>query len=127
MAPARGWFVALVFGFGTMVALASVVLRGRLDLSPEGMRVTHLGRRQPLLDWRCCSDFRPWLPGYGTQIVVFDYDDPEPHWRGRAARASAAVSGANAGLPDDYGMNAEALAGLLSAYRDAATGATSEA
>ena len=115
-----GGFVACFFGLCSVASLALAVVRGRLELRPEGMRVTHLGRRLPVLQWRYCRDFRAWSPGPGTTLVAFQYDGPEPRWRGRLAAAGRRLSGANAALPDTYGMDPRTLCELLESHRRSA-------
>jgi hypothetical protein len=113
-----GWFVTFFGVFVTVVSAAMLIRRGRLELSPQGMQVVHLGRRQPMLQWRYCSDFWVWAPARGAAIVVFNYAGPEKRWGWKKlAAVSRRISGGNASLPDTYGMRAEKLCEVLRAYR----------
>ena len=56
-------------------------------------------------------------------MVVFDSDAfLAGHSRGRMFRLGRALQGADASLPDNYGMSAEELAALLNQYRSKALG-----
>lgn len=108
-----GWFPVIFFGLCALVGLASLALRGRLELTPQGLSMVHLGRRHPALDWRHLSGFHVWSPTPGAKFVAFNYSGPGRMWTGRAARLARSIAGGNGSLPDTYGMRAEDLCRLL--------------
>ncbi len=115
-----GWLSITFFGACLVVGLLLLVMPGTLALSPEGMRVRHLGQDWPLLAWDNCSDFTVWEPPAGPALVVFTYSGPPLRWKpGMAVRGTKALTGGNAALPDTYGLTAEELARLLERARRA--------
>lgn len=118
--PLVGWLNIIFFGACLVVALLLLVLPGNVALSPEGMRVRHLGRDWPFLSWDNCSDFTVWEPPAGHALVVFTYSGPPLRWKpGMAVRGTKSLTGRNAALPDTYSLSAEDLATLLERARSA--------
>jgi hypothetical protein len=111
-----GWLVAVFFGLCTATFVAVVAVPGTLVLSQDGLRVKRLWRTSTY-EWANCGPFRTWSSTPRTGLVVFDYQGSDSRWRGRTARLSKSLSGANCALPDTYGRTAEDLATLLNEYR----------
>jgi hypothetical protein len=115
-----GWFVA---GFGGVCALffLALLLPGAADLrlTRDGFRIRSL--------WR--THFTPWsaVAGFGVarvggrRLVVFNFIDVNAR---RGARFARILTGVEAALPDTYGMSAENLARLMSAWRERAQAAS---
>jgi hypothetical protein len=107
-----GWFVAIVFGASTLVAVGLVVLRGSLTIGDDGLTVTNLGRSNT---WRW-SD----IAGFGVmQISSHPFARKSvgmrliPKRQTVATRFAAGLSGYDGALPDTYGLKAEDLVALL--------------
>jgi hypothetical protein len=113
----EGWLVAGFFGPCTLVALV-VLLPGSayLKVRRDGFVFGTLFRRWHL-PWTAVGPFSVALVS-GQEIVVFDIIDPSQ--KPRLAGLSTMISGANAGLPDTYGLKAGELAAVLNAARDRA-------
>ncbi len=115
-----GWFVAAFGLVGTAVFTVMLLRPNRLELSEEGLTTVTLGRRWSV-KWSECGEFRTSKVDYsvaGPSMVVFDCSAPGV--RGHVLETTAvALSGANAALPDTYGVPAETLAALLNSYREA--------
>lgn len=115
---AAGWFVAGLFGVGGLV-LTIQLLPGAsyLALKPEGFVM--------------CSFFRPWAFSWTdvdsfsvgsmgrNKVVTFRFSESYQKQTG-ARKLARAISGAEAALPDTYGMDAEELARLLNEWRNRA-------
>ena len=114
---ATGWIGIIFFGPISMLALVQVVHPSELSIDAVGMTSVVLWRRDRY-DFHECSEFRTWrTPSVRNMwIVVFDYD--APRFQRRLARMNKRLSGANASLPDTYGLKAEALVELLNGRRD---------
>ena len=116
-----GWFM-LVFGLaGVSVFVATLIRPNRLELSAHGMTMVTLGRRWSV-EWVHCGEFRTWKDHFelgSPWMVIFDCSAPgvEGHFLELAA---VAFTGANAALPETYGLAAAELAALLNRYRSAA-------
>lgn len=109
----KGWFVAGFFGACMLVFLALLMPGAAyLQLTRDGFRVRSL--------WR--SHFTPWsaVAGFGVvrishrAMVSYNFTDVAAH---RGARFSRALTGAEGALPDSYGMSAQDLAALMTAWR----------
>ena len=115
-----GWLVAAFGLVGTAVFTVISLRPNRLELSEEGLTTVTLGRRWSV-KWSECGEFRTSKVDYsvaGPSMVVFDCSAPGV--RGHPLEAVAeGLSGANAALPETYGMPAERLAALLNSYREA--------
>lgn len=112
-----GWAVAGVFGLCSLAAVI-VLLPGSsyLKIRRDGFVFGTMFRRHHL-PWTAVGPFS--VSQVGAQaMVVFDVIDPARLPRG--ARLSLAPAGANAGLPDTYGMKPGELAAILNAARDRA-------
>lgn len=120
-----GWLVTAFGLVGTSVFTVMVLRPNRLELSEEGLTTVTLGRRWSV-KWSECGEFRPSKVDYsvaGPSMIVFDCSAPGVRDHPLAAAAEA-LSGANAALPETYGMPAEKLAALLNSYREAKGPAT---
>ena len=112
-----GWAVAGFFGLCALAAVI-VLLPGSsyLKIRRDGFVFGSMFRRHHL-PWTAVGPFG--ISQVGPQsMVVFDILDSAR--LPRAARLGMAVAGANAGLPDTYGMKAGELAAILNAARDRA-------
>ena len=123
-AHASGGWLVLIFGLvGFPVFVITLIRPNRLELSAEGMTTVTLGRRWSV-DWARCGEFRRWKDQFqlgSPWMIIFDCSAPgvEGHFLELAA---VAFTGANAALPETYGMPAAELAALLNRYRLAASG-----
>lgn len=114
-----GW-LTLAFGvMGLAVFLFILANPNRLELSASGLTTVTLGRRWSV-GWDQCGEFRTWKNDIqlgAPAMVVFDCSAPGV--RGHALELAAeAISGANAALPETYGMSAADLAALLTSTVD---------
>jgi hypothetical protein len=118
-----GWLVAAFGLVGTVVFVIMLLRPNRLELSEEGFTAVTLGRRWTV-KWSECGEFRPSKVDFNIgspAMVVFHCNAPSV--RGHVLEAAAeALSGANAALPETYGMPAGELAALLNTYREARRG-----
>lgn len=116
---AMSWLATGFFGLCAAVAVAVLISPNRLLLTATGMVSIQLFRRR-FFAWNKCGPFRVWsppLPLRASRIVVFDYAGPEPN---RLTRLNSRLVGANASLPDTYGLSPAKLAELLEQRRRAA-------
>jgi hypothetical protein len=124
-----GWPGLIFFGLGALVAAAMLLPgAGALSLDREGFEATTLFRRHRTR-WRNASSFDVWemkppqvwspksLQKLLPKNVVFDDSEPKS---GRMAAANIAICGHTSGLPDTYGLSAEALAQLMTQWRERA-------
>jgi hypothetical protein len=118
---AKGWFVALLFGLGAAVFIVqSIPGASYLEITPAGFVICSLFRRSALFPWRDVSPFTvAKLPPHGKKMVMFSSSADTSKVLGKANRA---MFGASGGLPDTYGMKAEALADLMNSRRSRAIG-----
>lgn len=103
------------FGLGVLVA-GAVLLPGSaaLTLDTAGFEVIHFFRPRRTR-WQDAEGFQAVsIPPSGIKRVA--YDDKTIAAGGMAA-ASAAITGRNAALPDNYGLGAEELAALMQRWR----------
>lgn len=112
-----GWYVGGIFGVVSLVAIV-VLLPGSafLKVRRDGFEFGTLFRRMHL-PWTAVGPFSVALVA-GQEMVVFDILDPGQ--APRMGRVSTAIAGANAGLPDTYGMKAGELAAVLNTARERA-------
>ena len=118
---AKGWFVALLFGLGVAVfAVQLIPGAAYLEITPHGFVLCSLFRRSPLFPWRDVSSFTvARLPPHGKKMVMCS---PQSDASKALGKAFHAMFGASGGLPDTYGMKAEALADLMNTRRSSAIG-----
>ncbi len=111
----HGWLVAVCFGSASLI-FSSLLLPGAafLRLGEKGFTMCSLYRRHSF-KW---TEVGPFVPGRvgGQAMVLFDLLDPGRRPRLRAL--SRGLFGAEAGLPDTYGMSAAALADLMNDWRE---------
>jgi hypothetical protein len=107
-----GWLGVVCFGAFLVAAIANVLRPPRLQLTDIGFELRSLGRGRWYF-WSKCSEFSVWTIRRNP-MVVFDYSDVRD---GRTARMNQRLSGANASLPDTFGMKAADLAEMLNEYR----------
>lgn len=114
--PFVGWFGLALFGFCAVISLLFLLFPSIscLQLSADGFSVRSLFRRH-FTRWRDVSNF-----GVAdismNPMVVYNY---APTYTGHKLGRMVAVdlSGWEAALPDTYGMDAQALADLLSEWK----------
>jgi hypothetical protein len=113
----EGWYIAGFFGPCALVAFV-VLLPGSayLKVRRDGFVFGTLFRRWHL-PWTAVGPFSVALVA-GRELVVFDIIDPTQ--TPRLAGLATMIAGANAGLPDTYGLKAGELAAVLNAARDRA-------
>jgi hypothetical protein len=110
-----GWFVLGFFGLCALVfALQLLPGTSRLRLDQNGFTVTSLFRSSTVR-WSEVARFFVAQVG-GRAMVCWDYAGAVPHSTA-SRRLSRALAGVEAGLPDTYGLSAEALASLLEDWR----------
>lgn len=106
-----GYFVASIFGLGTLVAAVNLHPRSSyLELGQEGFTVCSLFRRS-FVPWHHVQAFVP-IRMNANAMVGWTYT---PAFTGSttARQASFALAGVEAALPDTYGMKAAELAVVL--------------
>lgn len=118
---AGGWLVLLVFGLGAAVPVVQLLPGASyLEIRSEGFIISTMFRKSPMIPWRDVSAFTvAKLPPHGRKMVMFDSRGDSAKALGRVTRA---MLGASGGLPDTYGMKAEALAEFMNSQRARALG-----
>ena len=112
----EGWFVALFFGACLAVGLLNFVPGSAyLRLTKDGFRARSLWRRFEYR-WSDVEDFRVFNVS-GNALVVFNVTSPTK--RSLVESLSKNLSGGHAGLPDTYGLKAQALADLMNQWKAA--------
>src|SRR6056297_733235 len=111
-----GWIATGFFAAVALVAGLQLVGAGsRLVLERDRFELTNFGRRTPER-WDEVANFAVYRVS-GQEFVGYDRArDVETH-QGAMNRA---ISGRSASLPDSFGLEPEALAALMNAYREAA-------
>ena len=112
--PTHPFFGALaLMGFGLGFAVAAVGFIPNsfyLRLSEEGFTMVSFFRKH-FVPWECVESFRPIKLGLNT-MVGWNYA-AEYKLFGSYAPANLRLAGAEAALPDRYGMSAEQLCALM--------------
>jgi hypothetical protein len=114
-----GWLIAVLFGLGTAVLLATLLPGAAyLTLAPEGFLVCSLFRKS-LTPWGAVQGFGV-ISIRSTRMVAYDFVPDYP--KSKAMRSlSRSIADFEAALPTTYGMKAAHLAeqmnGLLNQYR----------
>jgi len=113
----RGWFVAGLFGLG-VVMCAAMFWTGSayLKLLPDRFVVCVFWRRHHY-HWDGVGPFRAIELPHGN-LVGFDL--AEDAKRPKGAWVAVAVSGAEAALPDGYGLTVDELTALMNEWRERA-------
>ena len=109
-----GLFLLGFFGFGTVVALATIVRPTQLHIDSDGVTLVQPWRRIRY-EFKDCSEFRMWR-GYHTAMVVFDHQSADRD-RSLMSILNEQVSGSNSWLPNTFGVSAPELAALLNDRR----------
>jgi hypothetical protein len=109
------WWVLLLFGLGVVV-FAVLLLPGSacLKLTADGFEVTSLYRKH-FVPWTSVDDFYP-ITIEHMRYVGWNYV-PAFHDSPLLRQISSDLSGAQAALPDTYGMSAVELTTLLNELR----------
>jgi hypothetical protein len=117
-----GWFVAGFFGLGGIVALVQFLPNASYLLLTSGGFLVCSAFRKSMYGWGDVARFRA-IAVYRNQMVGFDF---APGYTGqRAARwVAGAMAGAEAALPDTYGMSPQALADLMNDWRERHAGSS---
>ena len=120
---AMGWLAVAFFGLCGVV-FAAQLLPGAsyLRICGEGFVICTLFRKSAVIRWRDVGGFRvATVPPSLIKMVVFD-------WNGAShpgvRRINHALVGADAGLPDTYGMRPQDLASFLNEWRYRTVGTT---
>jgi hypothetical protein len=115
-----GWFTLIFFGFGSMIAALSLLPgAGALTLERDGFVTGSLFRRQRV-SWQDANEFAAVeIPPSMLKMVVFDQQSTANR---TLAKLNAAIAGHNGYLPDTYGLSADALARLMTLWRERAIG-----
>ncbi|MGO9258307.1 MAG: hypothetical protein ACLQU1_18620 [Bryobacteraceae bacterium] len=110
------WLCVSFFALCSAVFLVQLIPGSSyLRLTAEGFDVCTMFRKWPRILWSSASNFRAVsIPPSFTRLVVFDLDEPA---RRTLSRLNRGLAGADAGLPDTYGMSAQDLASLMNAWR----------
>jgi hypothetical protein len=123
-AAGGGWFVAIFFAVGAIVAAFMLLPgAGALALDADGFQATSLFRRRRTR-WQDVTGFEAvQIPPSMQKMIVFD----DSKMTGRTiAKLNAAIAGHNAGLPDTYGLLGDDLARLMTQWRQRAVAHPSE-
>jgi hypothetical protein len=113
-----GWLVAAFGLLGVAVFTSMLIRPHRLELDEHGFTTVTLGRRWRV-EWSQCGQFRTWQDSFTVNapaIVVFDCSAPSVRDHPLETVAEG-LTGANAALPETYGMSASELGTLLNEYR----------
>ena len=109
--PFFGALMLLLFGIGFIVGLVAVIPKSSyLLLTTEGFTFVSFFRRH-FVPWECVESFRPIKLGLNT-MVGWNYA-AEYKLFGSYAPANLRLAGAEAALPDRYGMSTEQLCALM--------------
>lgn len=112
------WLGVGFFGFGTLVAIITLLPGSAgLRLSRDGFLVTSLFRGH-FVAWAQATDFvaDPVAPARKKMVLYNDAGSKNS----RYGKISTGLVGRSGGMPDTYGMSADALAGLMSRWRERA-------
>src|SRR5262245_24346187 len=114
-----GWIVLIFFGFGSVIAALSMAGAGALVLERDGFATGSLFRRQRV-PWQDANEFEAVeIPPSMLRMVVFEQQSTANR---TLAKLNAAIAGHNGYLPDTYGLSADALARLMTLWRQRAIG-----
>lgn len=107
-AAVPGWFCAILFGLGAVLAAAQLVTGSRLTLSPAGMRLEHFGRSRSW-SWADVSNSRVWASS-NNRCVTFDHASAGP---GTLRDINASLGAGSGTLPPSWNVSAPSLCILL--------------
>lgn len=114
--PLAAWLCIGLFGLCAAVFILSLYPRASyLELTEEGFAMTVLFKRA-FVPWSAVEGFVPIRIQSSQMVVGWNYAPGFERHR-LMGRLSAALSGVQAALPENYGMSAEALAALLNERR----------
>ena len=110
-----GWLCAVFFGLGVLMALISLLPGSSyLDLTPDGMEIRSLYRKW-FVRW---SDVQEFFPTFVQHRPMTSWNYTKSFAGQRFGRKIASgLIGAEAILPDTYGMSAKDLSNLLNNWR----------
>ena len=112
--PIAGYACVAFFGLCALVGAISLHPKSSfLELRADGFEYASLFRRT-FVQWRHISQFFP-ITVHHNAMVGWNYS-PEFTDSSAARKVAAALSGAEAALPDTYGMKAAELATLLNSF-----------
>ena len=114
-----GWIE--IFFFGSNVIVFGVLLlpgSAYLKLDPTGFTICSLFQARKLC-WHEVESFRV-DTDRGRKLVVFDFSKLH-QGQEFARKVGLAISGYEAGLPDNYGLSPEELAATLNEWRERAS------
>jgi hypothetical protein len=113
--PLIGWLCVVFFGLGVIVFAVNLHPKSSfLTLAHDGFTVASLFRKH-FVPWSHVQEFVPARVGL-NKMVGWNYT-PEFQAQANLRRINVATSGVEGGLPDTYGMSAEALCALLNEVR----------
>jgi hypothetical protein len=115
---ANGWWVLIFFGFGSLVAAVALLPgAGTLALQQDGFEIKNFFRRDRIA-WQDATRFEPIrIPPAMQKLVAFDQGSTANR---PLAKLNIMFAGHNGVLPDTYGLSAEALARLMTLWRERA-------
>jgi hypothetical protein len=116
------WFAGVVFGVCTVVFLILLLPNNSyLMLRPEGFTIRSL-YCEHTMSWREMQRFGVYRVGlfWSAAYVGFTLTPAAAAQRRVRTRVSRFIIGYEGGLPNNFGMKAEALAALMNAWRDRA-------
>ena len=115
----EGWFVAIFFGFGTVVTgIGLIPGSSYLELTPQGFVGCVLFRKR-FYAWETIDTFRVGRLGKRPAVVLFDM--APGFQRTKAQIVSRKLSGCDGALSTDCGVNPHYLANLMNEWRERAT------
>lgn len=113
---AMTWLCSAFFGICAAVFIAQLFPgTSYLQLTREGFVMRSLFRTHPLVPWSRVGEFSVARVSRRKMVVYDSAVDAERN--PRLAKTNRFLTGASSGLPETYGLSAEALAMLLNEWR----------
>ncbi len=117
---AMSWMTVLFFGFGSVVCLLNLLPgASELTLSAAGFTMSS-AYRQKAFNWTDVDRFAATEVRYGIGAKRLVGFDDRCVARSAMARVNVALAGRNSAMLDNYGLAADKLASLMSAWRERA-------